>query len=235
MRCIGNGTLAVLMVAGVACSDVTGGMPTGMTRQGITASYVAGSDLTIAEPAAGFGLMTVCGTHAGYPGGASRRSCLMRWPINPASNVTVTAASLDLRVTDAASQAVNIFPLKRGWLETQGTWTHVHSEQPWQVPGAKGVDDRGPLAGTPVFSQTGDAVYQFNSTGVQMVQSWFAGQNYGLIFEEEAADRVQFATREDPTPEFRPTLNVTVELGGTGGGFPIPVDSGVGGSGTSGG
>lgn len=212
MRCIGKGALGVLMLAGIGgCSDMTVALPTAEAQQAMpVASYVATADMTIAAPDAGFGSLPVCGVHGGIPGGAAPRSCLMYWPI-PSADITVASASLDLRVVDASIDTVKVYPLLKSFTEQSGTWTRASPTTYWFAPGAKGPSDRGPSVGEQVFSQTGDAVFTFNATGIQMVQSWFDNpsvNNQGIILENLGPDRVQFATREDGTLAFRPTLHI---------------------------
>ena len=161
MRSIGWFVLVAMMSAGIGgCGDVTGEMPTAETQLATvkTTWFVTDRDMVIAEPASGFGSLPACGAHAGIPGGASQRSCLMHWPVPQASNITVTAAWLDLRVTDASNQPTYLYPLRRAWTETNATWTNATSTTPWQQPGAQGPDDRRPAISARAFGNTGDAV-----------------------------------------------------------------------------
>ncbi len=224
MGSIEKGVLVVLALLGTgACSDVTDQAPIAERQLAVTtvaASYVADRDVTIAESVGNLGTLTTCAAHATIPTGASQRSCLMHWPV-PMMSVTVTSAYLDLRVTDASNQPANIYRLSKHFSETEATWTLARVIQPnfqltWQVPGAKGTQDRSVSLGAPTFGQLGDAVYFLNAAngGLQMVQSWFSNptENKGIIIELNSTDRLQFASREDATPEFRPTLYVEYEV-----------------------
>ena len=216
MRSIGGFVLAAVTFAGMeACSDATDETPTAEAQFANvkTTWFVADRDTVIIDPASGFGTVATCGASAGVPGGAAPRSCLMHWPV-PQANITVTAAWLDLRVTDAASQLTYLYPLRKAWSETSATWISATSTTLWQQPGAQGPDDRWPAIVTQAFGLTGDAVVTLDASGggLSRVQSWFdnpSANNHGILFDHDFADRVQFATRENSTPAFRPTLYVS--------------------------
>ena len=218
MRSIGKGVLGTLVLSGIGgCSDVTGEMPTAETQLAVNASYVADKDVVIVDQSSlQWGALTVCGAHIAIPRGATQRSCLMHFPVPP-MNVTVTNAWLDLRVTDASAGKTNVYWLNKAFDEMIASWTIARlgsANQPiqWQVPGAKGPIDRWQESvGTQQLGNLGDVTFALNSPmGLSMVQTWFdsSASNRGIIFENNSTDKVQFATREDATPEFRPTLHV---------------------------
>jgi hypothetical protein len=186
MRSIGWFVLAAMTFAGIgACGDVSGEMPTAAAQLALkTTWFVADRDTAIVDPASGFGTVTVCGAQASIPGGTTQRSCLMHWPV-PQANLTVTAAWLDLRVTDAANQITYLHPLRKTWSETIATtWISATSTTLWQQPGAQGPDDRWPAIVAQVFSSTGDTVVPLTASGggLPLVQSWFddpSANNYG--------------------------------------------------------
>jgi hypothetical protein len=213
MESIGKGVLAALIVSGsAACSDVTGQAPIAETQLAAPAAFfVTDKDAVIVSPASGYGALTVCGAHGPTPQGATERSCLMHWPVPP-MNVTVRYAELDLHVTDASLQATTLYPLKKHFAEIGATWAVTGNGVSWQTPGAKGASDRGPSLGAQTFGNLGDATFVLNASngGLPLVQSWFddPSKNFGIIFENNSTDRVQFSTRENGSPDLRPTLYV---------------------------
>jgi hypothetical protein len=232
----GCAQLIGMVVGLVACSNATGEAPTAENQLAVTVQYVATEDAPILEGIAAninFGASTTCGAK-GDAGSLIGKSCLMRWNVPWMPNVTVNSAWLDLRAVDVTNQTFTVYRVTSFWLESEATWNNRRAGVPWELSGAKGFSERGLSVGAQTFNQA-DQIFFFNDSvngGVQMVQSWFhqPWTNFGVIVADSSIDdQVVFASRENATPEYRPTLHVTYTVnGGTGG--TGPSTSGTGGA-----
>ncbi len=123
----------------------------------------------------------------------------------------VVAARLIVGVTDASSGTWSAYPVLRAWDETQANWTQAATGQPWQMPGAAGVQDRGSAAvATFVATSTGSKTFALNAAGVALVQQWLDAPttNFGLVVAGGSSNGLDLASREASTASQRPKLEI---------------------------
>lgn len=147
--------------------------------------------------------------------GQDKRS-LFRWDVSsiPASK-TVTAASVTFNVTDASTQAYQLYQLKRAWTETGSTWNSFASGSAWQTAGAGGANDRATVSlGAVTGSAVGSLTVSLNASGIAMVQGWVNGavSNQGFIMLNAANTYgLDVSSSEASTVALRPKLTVTYQ------------------------
>jgi hypothetical protein len=152
----------------------------------------------------------VVGDHP--PGQKKQRSTLLQWDLTsipPGS--TVHAAALTLVSTDGDSDAFDVYEAKRPWIERQVTWVEATKGRPWELPGAKGPQDRGTASlGQVKFKASTSATFELNPAGVAVVQSWVdtPSLNNGFIIAGDKKDDADFASREHAAVANRPKLMV---------------------------
>ncbi|MBI3468673.1 MAG: DNRLRE domain-containing protein [Planctomycetes bacterium] len=172
-------------------------------------SYTGTRDTAITNPSSkGLGSSTTLTAD-----GKKTSTALLKWDISsvPAGS-NVQSASITLNVTDSSLVSFPIFGLKQDWSETLATWQTFSATGKWQLPGAKGANDRGttPL-GTLSAATKGSVTVSLNSAGVALVQSWVnnPGMNFGIIIQNfNAKDSIAFSSREAISPADRPKLTV---------------------------
>jgi hypothetical protein len=133
----------------------------------------------------------------------------------PAS-AAITSATIYLNVIDSTSSTYNVYELKQHWKENAVSWNNVAIAPvgpiPWQVPGAKGANDRGALVGT-LTGAVGFRSITLNSIGLALIQTWILNGDsdvHGFIIASESAtDPMLFYTSETTTIANRPRLQVT--------------------------
>jgi hypothetical protein len=149
-------------------------------------------------------------------GSGQDKRALLRWDVSaiPAGK-TVTSASLTFNVTDASTQAYQVYQLKRTWAETGPTWGVYGSGTSWQTAGAEGANDRGTTSLAAVTgSATGSLTVPLNASGLAIVQGWVNGTtaNQGLILLNAAnTNGLDFSSSEAGTVSTRPRLSVTYQ------------------------
>ena len=174
------------------------------------------SRISAASPSTNYGNSALCGA----AGGPNEISCVLLWfnlgSYVPAS-AAIVSATIFLNVIDATSSTYNVYELKQHWKESAVTWNDVVNStpagpHPWQVPGAKGANDRGALVGT-LTGAVGIRSIQLNSTGLALIQSWILNGNSDvngfIIANESATDLILFYASEATTIANRPRLQVT--------------------------
>lgn len=207
--------------------------------------FTPSRDTTIYEENTDFANGGEVNLFSGLTVGDDERRVLMAFDLTPIpTDATITEVRLDLTMTrtQAGPVTFSLHALSADWGEGtatgQGggggggggsmagtgdaTWSHGRFDsQPWNQPGAD--FDPQPLSQVE-FNDPG--VYTFPSTPdlVAQVQAWVQGSqpNHGFALLADptlnAPTSKRFSSRENPTVESRPTLQVTFE-----GGTPMPV------------
>ncbi|HXG63184.1 MAG TPA: DNRLRE domain-containing protein [Planctomycetota bacterium] len=145
------------------------------------------------------------------------RYALLRWDVTaiPAGSAIVSA-EIEVHVTNATNRlSFPVYELRREWSEAQVSWLQAAAGRPWQVPGARGDQDRG-AAAVAAFQPRAAGPYRI-ALDSELVRSWVdqPAANYGLILADaENDDAVGFESRESPAAERRPRLTVTFFPGG---------------------
>jgi hypothetical protein len=230
------GALAVLL----ACTNEIPTQETATSREGLTTSLVALADTGIIErqPTVNSGNSASCFVN-GSREGVGMRSCLFRWPTGLPSHAVVQAAQLRFTVPDLpdaqTGENYSVWRVLRTWSNSGATWDAALSLTGWQVPGALGTADRGPVVGSLIGDNlTGDHVVSLNSAGIAMVQSWITdpSSNRGVIVADSTSqDIVRLSTSNSSVPSARPTLEITYTCNVASGAGGTTVDAGIGGSG----
>ena len=124
-------------------------------------------------------------------------------------------ASVTLNVTDASTQAYQLYQLKRAWTETGSPWNAYASGTAWQIAGADGANDRATVSlGAVTGSALGSVTVGLNASGIAMVQGWVNGtvSNQGFIMLNAAnTDGLDVSSSEASTTSLRPKLTVTYQ------------------------
>lgn len=114
--------------------------------------------------------------------------------------------------TDAVqTNRVDLFRVLKPWVEAQTTYNEYATGSAWELPGAFGATDRGPVLG-----QVGLLVgthTNFNiSLPTDVVESWIANpaSNNGLLMDSMDGSTVLLRTSEDAAPHKRPQLTLKV-------------------------
>jgi len=157
------------------------------------------------------------------------RYALLRWDVSaiPAGSV-VRSAWITFHVVGGGSRrAYSLYELKREWVEKEATWIHAAGGKPWEMPGAKGPQDRGEAAGTLPASKDGPSTFPLDPA---VVQGWVnrPAANFGLLLaNSDSSDGIQVASREHDAVLERPKLTIVwgrpggaVDLDATGGVIP---------------
>ncbi len=133
-------------------------------------------------------------------GSGKDRSSLFKFDISavPAGSIVV-GAQLSLYVTNGTTQAYQIYELRKPWTDCEVTWNKASNSLVWELPGAKGLSDRGTVS-LADFGPASDFVFKnvsLNSAGVATVQNWVnnAAVNFGVIIANpDNTDGVNMAT-----------------------------------------
>jgi hypothetical protein len=123
----------------------------------------------------------------------------------------VKSATVTLQVAGKGSRnSYALFELRRDWAERECTWKLSAAGKAWERPGASGAGDRGTEAlGTLPPRSEGAVEIALNAAGVALVQRWIDRPevNFGLLLgNPEAADGLDFDSREAADPKARPRL-----------------------------
>jgi len=103
------------------------------------------------------------------------------------SDAVVTEASLDVRTNwfreGSSPMQVQIYKMRRSWVENEATWKVASAGNGWQTWGAAGSADReqSPAAAFTLYAI--NTTYLVDLTG--LVQSWVSnpGENFGMLFQ----------------------------------------------------
>jgi hypothetical protein len=146
--------------------------------------------------------------------GKPDEAALLKW--NLASipvGSTVQSVSLSLNVTDASSNAYELYELSRSWTESQATWKVAANKSNWQIAGAEGAADHAAnVLGVVTATTAGTKTITLNAAGVAAVQRWVdnPSSNFGLILQDYAngnKDELAFSSRE-AAAAIRPQLQI---------------------------
>ena len=158
-----------------------------------------------------------------------RRGALLKWNLSSIpSSATVSAASIQVNVTDASPLVFNLYNMRRAWVEgtssqaassTSANWNTYNGATSWGTVGAANTtSDRYDTnlwsADATSFATTGSKTLALNTAGVAVVQGWIAGttSNFGLTMQNytgSTTNAVFFDSSEATTEANRPKLNLT--------------------------
>lgn len=140
----------------------------------------------------------------GNNGGGNDFSSLIRWELSafvpPKSRLKSAAITLD--IFDNTRNGYNIHALKRSWTESAVSWELQRNAKSatWEVPGAKGVRDRGDSLGAFFATRTGLLTIPLNSRdALAVIQGWIddPDSNHGFIIANERSENgVDFYSSE---------------------------------------
>ena len=147
-------------------------------------------------------------------GGARPRRALLRWDLSSlAAQGTVRAAQIALTSTDATSDEVAAYALRRPWAELAASW-NVAGPTAWESPGADGPTDRNDVALAAIGpAPSGRYTIPLNDAGVDEVNAWVRSpdSNFGLVIIDAAGtDELVIASREEVVTS-RPCLIVAID------------------------
>lgn len=147
-------------------------------------------------------------------GESGGRPALLRWDLReipPGSRLV--SASLTLTVTSiTGDQEYESYAVLRPWIESQATWIESSSSRRWEVPGGKGVQDKGTRVLARFKPVRGAVTVPLNEAGLTAVQRWVnsTDSNFGLLLQAtDLAGEFSFHSRESETPSHRPRLTVS--------------------------
>lgn len=147
-------------------------------------------------------------------GNADANYALLKWDISQIpTGSEILSASLTFSVTQSTVDTYPIYQLLQPWVFNQANWNFYAGTQPWQIPGAAGVLDRG----TQVLASfsplnTGEYTINLNRT---VVQEWVNGvsPNHGIIIADSSgSDPTTFNSAEASLPTDRPKLSIQYKL-----------------------
>jgi PKD repeat protein len=149
---------------------------------------------------------------------------LLRWDLTGIpEGVTITAAAMDVQISNTSGDAYPVYALLRPWSEMEATWEQADAGTPWSVAGAQGVTGVGGVTGPGDRSAVAVAEYRptttgprslsFNEDGIALFQQWVdhPESNFGVIAQEfeRAADGVDFFSSDHPDIGVRPVLRLS--------------------------
>lgn len=110
-------------------------------------------------------------------------------------------ATLFLRVDHSANfgepGTAKVFPVRDGWRESEATWRLAASSVQWQVPGARGAEDRGgAVGGGAVPSVSKGAEIQIPLDDLEVGASWVTKERLSLLVEPSGSLRASVVARE---------------------------------------
>ena len=164
----------------------------------------------------------------GKPDSAS----LLKWDLSAiAPGSTISAASIQLNITNSTKHNYELYALQRDWSESQATWKKYATGEKWSTAGANGTGDFNPtVLGQFAAKNMGTYMSSLNAAGVAIVQSWVdhASTNHGLIAKDyvKATNGMAFSSRETSTASLHPKLVVSYISGDTPTNEPPVVNAG---------
>ena len=148
-------------------------------------------------------------------------AALLQWDLSAiAAGSTISAASIQLNITNSTKHNYELYALQQDWSESQATWNQYSAGNDWSSAGADGMGDFDPtVLGQFAAQNMGTYTSPLNAAGVAMVQSWVdnPSTNYGLIVKDyvNATNRMVFSSRETSTASLHPKLVVSYLPGET--------------------
>jgi hypothetical protein len=201
------------------------------------AQYYGTRDVTLSEaqPDVRLGLATSLSIDGDTPSGSGFDDLgLIQWDVSmiPPGSV-VTNAVLSFDVTNGSSGTYDLFEVLRPWVESQATWNEALAGVPWQVPGARGVQDRGSVVlGSVAGSQVGTYSISLGAAGLATIQQWvdMPSSNHGMLLANAVeTNGLDIASREVASTGDRPMLKITylasTGIDSDGDGFSDSVDA----------
>lgn len=121
--------------------------------------------------------------------GTERRRGLIGFDLSTLSGATITAVTFQIYDADAETlgtnaRTVDIFRLKRVWVENQATWNVYSTGNSWETAGGSGANDKdGTASGSFSATEPSTVGYKTASLTVADIQAWVDGTftNNGLI------------------------------------------------------
>ena len=139
----------------------------------------------------------------GDDGSRDELIALLQWDVSSIpAGVTVTDASITLRVNNRTNNVYNFWEMLASWNEGSATWNNTLPES-----------NRGVGIGNFTPTSTGTYTINLNSAGISLVQSWIdGGVNNGITIESGGTrNGVQVRSSEYGTQSRRPLLSITYE------------------------
>ena len=158
---------------------------------------------------------------AAHPTSRHDALALVSWDVSSvAPGNTVVSAALSFEVTKRSHLTHVVRAMRRDWSESEATWYAADEDLPWQVPGARGIEDRAwKVLARFEPSTTGRVTIPLNAAGVAQVQQWIDDpeSNAGFIISRamwprrmrRPASELRLASSEDPDITLRPELSIT--------------------------
>ncbi len=168
--------------------------------------------------------------HDGWPaaldGNPTDLGMLLRFDLSSIpSSAVVTAATLQIQVTNGSIDNFAVRELLKPWVEQEATWRQAANGIPWSQTGAQGTGanpDRNATVLATLTGTPGLRSFPLTAAGVGVVQTWVSSPaaNHGVIISEyEATDALEW---DDP-----PELKIDYTDGGTPFSRTIPVTADV--------
>ena len=146
--------------------------------------------------------------------GKPDKAILVRWDLDELPDgASVTDVLLTFQVINSSGNSYELYALKRGWTESQATWSRASAGVSWQTPGADGPEDRDQTVLSSVtWNSLGLRTLRLNAAGVTKVQEWIDRpfKNHGFILMDQAASNgLDFRSSNHGTASQRPELTIT--------------------------
>ncbi len=158
------------------------------------------------------------------------RGTLLRWDTSGIpTTASVSAASMTVNVSTAATASFNLYNMRRAWVEGTGAGADTDDGASWQtydgsnswgtVGAANTTSDRYDTnlwgATSSTFSSAGSKTIDLNSAGVAAVQGWVTtpATNYGVTIQNYGSSAseldMQISSNNHATAANHPKLNIT--------------------------
>jgi hypothetical protein len=144
-------------------------------------------------------------------------SSLLYWDLSSIVGLQgeIVEAGFTLYVTNPTKQNFFLYPLKKGFVESEVTWRNASATVPWSVPGVYGGswdqenDDRyATVLGWITAPTLGSNTILLNNEGIEWLRRVQAGTqaNYGFLLAGISDDGLKFYSRNASTARYRPAL-----------------------------
>jgi hypothetical protein len=142
----------------------------------------------------------------------------------PASFIP-TACTFTFKAASApVSRTLQMYRVKRAWVENQATWNVYSTGNNWQTAGCEGANDREATPiGSQAFANSGSPItvtVTLDAAGLslvkEMINGTFANNGFLLHFDTEVNDWVAFYSSYDSTAGNRPLCTLTGNSGSGG-------------------
>jgi len=173
------------------------------------------TSITKAAPNTNWSARPQLWAHGDPDAASAEQEFLLRWEFIPGDPTvpvgTICSASIQLYVTEPATDLYFAYQILRPWTFDQATWNQASASDPWQVPGAKGPMDRSSefLGAFPALR--GNSATKL-TIPASLVQAWIdhPTENYGVLIANLAnPDSLRVASRNDAEVSNRPRLTVS--------------------------